>query len=522
MTVAWDADVGPIEVDRGALLHLRERIDAVLDERRDAYIALLQELVRIPTVSGAADRRGQQAYYAAVHDALAWVRRQADRLGLDYRDHDGIAAVVEWRGRNPHHGSVGVAAHLDVVPAGDGWSRGAFTGERDDDEVWGRGTQDDKGPVAMAFAALDVLQALGIRPDKDVLILLGTLEETDAWLDIDLLLSREAPPTVTLVPDGAFPIVVGEKGILTVAWEARFDPAPIVDGLRFIAAHAGQRHNVVPDAATLWFACEGDPEAARDRLERLPHVAEVRRVEPPPPAAEGVPCLEALVHGRAAHGAFPQDGHNAALDALEALRGLLGDHGVGAFAAFLLRHCRDLGGAGLGLDRSHVRMGGSTVNLGVVEAGPQHARAEVNVRFPLGLTVADVEKRFHEAAKREGPPLRITAGAEGRPQDPMFVSPEDHPRLIATLQAAYQAGTGRKPRLASIPGTTYAKAFPLAVAFGPQDPTAGEPVLAHQPDERVRIDRYLENIRIYALALALLACDPDGLGAPPAPGVPNA
>ena len=96
----------------------------------------------------------------------------------------------------------------------------------------------------------------------------------------------------------------------------------------------------------------------------------------------------------------------------------------------------------------------------------------------------------------------------GRCHEPLFVAPEEHADFLGALRQAYQTVTGREAKLISIGGTTYAKAYPVAVAFGPVDEGAGETSLAHQVDERVSIERHFENVKIYALALAALACDP--------------
>lgn len=512
MTTRWDwEDPGPDHIDPAVLGGLRETAGRVLGANSDRYVDLLRDLLRFPTVSGHTEPREQARALEAMDDCLRLVQGHAARLGMAWRSHEGIAAVAEWRGSGgdgPDGGSVGIACHLDVVPAEGRWTHPPFGGELHDGEVWGRGAQDDKGPVAATLAALDVLREMGLRPRKDVRLLLGTLEETDDWPDMDLLLEREEPPDVTLVPDGAFPVIVGEKGLLTVQWHGEWDEAE-QDGVRLLGLRGGDRHNVVPGEARAWFACPA-AETGRRAVEALPHVARVQRPEQTPPGlAPGEVCLEAVFEGRPAHGAFPHDGHNAALDALEAVHALLGDHGPGAFARFLLDHCRDLDGAGLDLDETHTRMGGTTVNLGVVEAGATHGHALVNVRYPLGLTSDGVLDRFRAAAGRARDGLRLRTDFRGRPQDPILVDPQEHIHLVRSLQAAYHTVTGRRPSLATIAGTTYAKVFPLAVAFGPQDDEAGDPILAHQRDERVSVARFLENVHVYAVALALLAFDLD-------------
>ena len=50
-------------------------------------------------------------------------------------------------------------AHLDVVPAGDGWTESApFSGEVKDGRIYGRGAMDDKGPAVAAVYALAALR----------------------------------------------------------------------------------------------------------------------------------------------------------------------------------------------------------------------------------------------------------------------------------------------------------------------------------------------------------------------------
>lgn len=499
----WD-DEGTAHIDPAVLGGLRETVGRVLERQGPHYVEWLRDLLRYRTISGSTDPDELAANLEAMDDCLRYVQGHAAGLGMAWREHEGIAAVAEWRGRNK--GSVGVAAHLDVVPPEGAWTHPPFAGELVDGEVWGRGAQDDKGPVAAVLAALHILQEMGLRPEKDIRLLLGTLEETDDWPDMDLLLEREEPPDVTLVPDGAFPVIVGEKGILTVEWHGSW-PRAETDVLRFLGLRGGDRHNVVPAEARLWFACPSE-EAGRRAIEALPGVARVEPSLHPPAAAAGDTCLEAVFEGVPAHGAFPHDGRNAATAALRALHGLLGDHGPGLFARFLLEHC-DLDGAGLDLDETHIRMGGTTVNLGVAETGTTHGHAYVNVRYPLGLTTDDVLDRFRRAAATAPEGLTIRTSTRGRPQDPILVDPDENLHLVRSLQAAYHTVTGRKPHLASIAGTTYAKIFPLAVAFGPQDDEAGDPILAHQRDERVSVKRYLENVHIYAVALALLAFDHD-------------
>ena len=75
--------------------------------------------------------------------------------------------------------------------------------------------------------------------------------------------------------------------------------------------------------------------------------------------------------------------------------------------------------------------------------------------------------------------------------------------LIHTLQIAYEEVTGMDGTPVTTSGGTYAKVMPNIVPFGPSFP--GQKGIAHLPDEWMNLDDLKTNLKIYALALAMLA-----------------
>ena len=66
---------------------------------------------------------------------------------------------------------IAVLGHLDVVPAGDGWSEAEpFSGEVKNGRIYGRGAMDDKGPVVAAIYALAALKDAGFAPARRIRI----------------------------------------------------------------------------------------------------------------------------------------------------------------------------------------------------------------------------------------------------------------------------------------------------------------------------------------------------------------
>jgi len=70
-----------------------------------------------------------------------------------------------------------VYAHTDVVPVDDSWTKAPFEGEIEEDRLYGRGTVDDKGPIACVLGALKVIKELGLEPKFTIDTLLCTDEE---------------------------------------------------------------------------------------------------------------------------------------------------------------------------------------------------------------------------------------------------------------------------------------------------------------------------------------------------------
>lgn len=69
--------------------------------------------------------------------------------------------------------------HMDVVPASDSpaWEHPPFSGEIEDGCLWGRGSQDMKGPQCALLSAADQLAAEGWQPDRDIWFYLSCDEE---------------------------------------------------------------------------------------------------------------------------------------------------------------------------------------------------------------------------------------------------------------------------------------------------------------------------------------------------------
>ncbi|MEA2075315.1 MAG: ArgE/DapE family deacylase [Euryarchaeota archaeon] len=73
--------------------------------------------------------------------------------------------------------SVDVYTHLDVVPAGEGWSTPPFEPAIKDGRIYGRGTADSKGSVASLLTALRIMNEQGLESKYNIRVALTTDEE---------------------------------------------------------------------------------------------------------------------------------------------------------------------------------------------------------------------------------------------------------------------------------------------------------------------------------------------------------
>ena len=58
---------------------------------------------------------------------------------------------------------VSLYAHMDIVPVDDSWTVDPFNGEIKEGRMYGRGTVDNKGPMACILGAIKVIYELGLR-----------------------------------------------------------------------------------------------------------------------------------------------------------------------------------------------------------------------------------------------------------------------------------------------------------------------------------------------------------------------
>ena len=452
---------------------MEQKVYELIDKSRDEFVATLQRWIRTPSVKGeAADGA---PFGSDVRKMLDTAVEDAGKMGFSVRNFDGYACDITL---GEAEEKIAVLGHLDVVPVGDGWTKPPFEGMIEDGRIYGRGTNDDKGPSLAALFAMKAIRDAGIPLKKSIRLILGCDEES-GWEDMAYYGAHEKIPDIGFSPDASFPLINTEKGMVVLELRA---PAAGT-GLKVLEMATGDRVNVIPGECIA--RVEGGieiAEKARAYAEKtgLPYRAEVTE--------NGVVLTATGIPG---HSAYPEGRRNAIGMMLLLLREL-GAEGPIATLAEAVGTEHD--GKSLGCACRDEVSKQLTCNMGILHLENGEWYGTLDFRCPVS---ADQEKIKREAAAHL-PGFSVTVET----QKPPHHVPADSD-LVQQLLAAYEAETGLKGEPMSTGGGTYAKVLKQGVAFGALFPD--EEDLAHQADEYENIDRLMLAIRIFANALIRLA-----------------
>ena len=445
-------------------------------KRKDDIIKDLQTLIRFKSELTTYDpQRVGAPFGEAIQETLEWFLALAKKDGFNTLNVDGYAGHIILGDQPSFVGSIG---HLDVVPAGNGWEHDPYGAEIVGNLMYGRGTQDDKGPTIAVYYAMKILKELGVDLKHSIKLILGSDEET-GWRGVEYYFKKfpEAPVS-GFIPDADFPLIYAEKGI------SRINIKVPVQSSDIITMTGGFRDNMVPDFSSVTLRLTKDYGALFDKYL---HAESLQGS-----VQKDMDTVTLTVHGKSAHGSLPHEGVNA----IDLMMKFLYEHESSPFTKLYHQFLYDdIYGKKMSIYHEDPEMGPTTANVGVIEIKDGEALIFLNYRYPFGIEFDDVVSKVKASFGEE----KVTVDHH---KAIIYNDPESP--LVQSLLDVYQTHTGdyaSKPF--SIGGGTFARAMPNVVAFGAH--FLNTPSNIHQPEEFINIDHLITATIIYTDALYRLA-----------------
>ena len=142
-------------------------------------------------------------------------------------------------------------------------------------------------------------------------------------------------------------------------------------------------------------------------------------------------------------------------------------------------------------------MGKTAVSPTFIVTRPDGWEVNINCRTSYGVIKEKVEKVLSDLCSNNG--FQYSFGVC---QDPLYV-PRNRP-YIEPMNGIYKRITGREGGFFLGQGTSYAKAMPEIVCWGPLFPE--DPDLCHEPNEKLSLETLRLCFRIYAELLYTYLC----------------
>lgn len=406
----------------------------------DEIYGVLERIIAIPSVKG--DAKPTAPFGEDIARCLEEFLAIAREMGFSTKNCGHYGYVEMGEGEE----MLGILAHLDVVPAGTGWSVPAYEATIIGDTVYGRGVVDDKGPAICALFAMREICERGINLSKRIRLILGCDEES-SWQCMEAYKANEEIPTISFTPDGDYPVIFSEKGIIDF----------VISGVLpegFCDLAGGTRRNVVAGE----FSCQLNGE-------------------------------NYSFSGKNAHGSTPELGINAINTGMRELGVIDANNSL---INFYNQYLQDLDGSALGIGCHNAELGSSSLNIGVINSSAGRFNITVNYRYPFGENREMIIAQLEALALQHHYSIDILTM-----QEPLYV-PQDSFLITSLMEVLGNIGSPM-----AIGGGTYAKAFPNAVAFGVMH--EGYAYNIHDIDENTPKQEIMENVENFIKAIEKLA-----------------
>ena len=448
-------------------------VKALVEGYRGEIVKRLGTLVSINSEEGTPEE--DAPFGAGPRDVLKAALAMLAEDGFKTVNLDNYAGYAE---AGSGEETIGIVGHLDVVPAHkeDGWNTDPFQMVEKDGILYGRGVADDKGAVVASMIALKVLKDMQVPLNKRIRLIMGTNEETGSK-GLAYYVKKEGSVNYGFTPDGDFPCINGEKGMVSAEYHSR------KTGIRDIKG--GTAKNIVCRSCYIVVdKCSFSKKKLTDWYNNNNINFSIE---------DNDATIKITVTGVSAHASTPELGTNAISYLLVGLKE------AGYQDPFVDFYCTHFGldtdGNGLGI-KCNDEYGALTLNCGVIGMENGVVTGSIDIRYPVTMSSRQLLKMMNDHLSDDGGEVEVTNTVE-----PLFY-PVDSP-LVTCLTEAYQEVTGdTETQPMVIGGGTYAKGIDHTIAFGCAFP--GNDYHIHDANEWVPVDELLKQAEIYVAGIMKL------------------
>lgn len=458
-------------------------INKFIEDNKDEILNTICELIKIPSIS-IESSDSSKPFGEECDKALQYTLDLAKSMGFKTKNIDGYCGYIEF---GEGEEMLGIIGHLDVVPAGDGWTKcEPFNPVIEDDRLYGRGAIDDKGPVVASLYAMKYVMDK-IKPNKRVRLILGLNEEV-SWKCIEYYKEHEEAPTIGFSPDADFPCIYAEKGFLNAYVDSHIPTDTSIILRDFKCSNA---INIVPKIATCTLEVENlyVEEIKNDLISMIENNNFHMDV-----SVENNRFIHITSNGVAAHSAFPELGVNALSRLLIILNKIYEKNNIEIplFKFIDEKINLTINGEKLGIDCND-ESGDLTLNVSNAEFKDNNLTIGLNIRIPVTIYSSIVKQKITDSVQ-EYTNIFVKFSDE---KQSLYV-PKNDP-LVTTLCDIFNSVTGQNAEPITCNGATYARAFKNVVSFGANMP--GNVDMCHQADEYINLKDLFTAIEIYIKAI---------------------
>ena len=450
----------------------REQVKKFVEENRQNVVNDIKEIVGVKSVGLPAE--GDMPFGRDVKNALDKGLELAGRMGLKTVNVDNYIGYAQLDGESDDY--LATICHLDVVPEGNGWKGDPFVVREIEGWLLGRGVCDNKGAAVLTMYMLKFFKEQGVKLPYTMRALFGCDEET-GMTDVDYYLSKEKAPVFAFTPDANFPVCCGEKGSISFDLYSKK-----IENSNVVSFTAGIASNVVPDKAQIVFKADAGsfPEAEGMEITKTDR---------------GVMIVASGIGG---HAAMPAGTKNAiGMIVKYGLENNLFSEEEKPYMLVLEKLHSVTDGSGLGIDADDGLFDPLTCIGGMMKYENGVYCQNINIRYPTNTSDEKIHSILSRQLEEVGGHVPAKKGAK-----PFYISPETP--VVKALLDTYNEISGLDTKAFTMGGGTYARHFPLAVAFGIEPKGEDLPEFighAHGAEEGYSIDGFMQALEIIILSM---------------------